>query len=154
MASSANVKQRFDRFSSFTVWQSRIQVVHPPHVVRPFFTVAVGVHGRFEPSRGIIQFSLHEFHHHLGASPQCRVSLKGPSFGREAQNLGVVIEHLFKMRDVPALVDAVPGIPATDVIVDATAFHREQGVHAVQRAFVRPFFAKQRTCTQAQGQSQ
>ena len=88
----------------------------------------------------------------LRHSAGCR--FKGPSFGRETQDLGVVIEHLFKMRNVPALVDAVPGIPATDVIVDATAFHRQQGVHAVQHAFVGPFLAKHATRPQAQGQPQ
>ena len=82
------------------------------------------------------------------------MSLKGPGFGRETQNLGVVIEHFFKMRNVPARVDAVPGKTAANVIVDATTLHRQQGGHAVQHAFARPFLAKHATRAHALGQRQ
>ena len=41
----------------------------------------------------------------------------------------VVVQHLFKVRNQPFRVDAVPGKTATDVIPNAS------GCHAIQRQF-------------------
>ena len=62
---------------------------------------------------------------------QGRMFSAPPSFSKHAQKLTVVVEHFFEVRDMPALVHAVPGKASSDMVVDASARHRAQGQQGV-----------------------
>ena len=52
--------------------------------------------------------------------------------------LRVVVQHLFKMRDVPRFVDAVPRKPTSDMVVDAASDQGAQGAQGVVPGLLPP----------------
>ncbi len=103
------------------------QLGGPPDVELALLALAVGVQRRREPALLGPQLAQHPVaglrghpagQLRAGAAPQVRV---------DPGEQGVVVEHLLEMRHDPAGVDRVPGEPAAELVVHATAGHRLAG---------------------------
>ena len=112
--------------TSHLVWgQKGFQFRGSPQVVGAFLAFAVGVERGTESAMVQPPIPFHECHG-LGQSlDELRMRLVRPR-RKGRHHLGVVVEHLLKMRDVPSLVDAVARKPSSDVVVDAASNHSVQ----------------------------
>src|SRR5581483_11499407 len=83
-------------------------------------------HLAFEPSDGLVRT--------LGKQS---ITAALPGKCQKFKQLGVVVQHLFEVRDQPALVDGVAGEAAAKMIVNAAFAHtRETVLDCFEKAYV------------------
>jgi hypothetical protein len=98
-----------------------------PHVKAAFDALAVGVEGRVERPFRAGHFAAHELHR-LERDFAVEVVLEGGiGFAVEADELAVVVEHLFEVGRKPLGVHRVPGKAAAHLVVDAAEGHPVEG---------------------------
>lgn len=102
-----------------------------PEVVESFFAVDFGVLCAIETSGTGLGLACHFAEAVIegafcGASVELVVVGDGCA-GVDVGELGVVVEHFFKMRDGPELIYGIPMEPPTDLVVEASDCHGVEG---------------------------
>ena len=98
------------------------QLVRCPDVERALGALGVRVEGGGEAALGCPELPEQEVGDALGR-PDPHVGAPG---GVDAQQLGVVVEHLLEVRHHPVGIDAVAGEAAAELVVDPATGHRLQ----------------------------
>ena len=99
------------------------QLAIVPDVVLSLDPFRVGIERRVERSARVAQFAKHEFDRLFGNLLVMTLVGVAVGFGIDVGQLGIVVQHLFKMRDAPEAVGAVAVEAAAGVIVNATRSH-------------------------------
>ena len=104
--------------------QDVVQLARHPDVESPLLTLAVGVERRGEAALDCRQLSEQEVCG-LASDPlgPSRGTVDGGEIRVDAQQLRVVVQHLLEVRHPPESVDAVPGEPAGELVVDTASRH-------------------------------
>ena len=99
------------------------ELVGRPDVELALDALAVGVERRGEATLGGAQLAQQE----VGGLAGDPLAQRSAPPGVDAQQLGVVVEHLLEVRDHPAPVDRVAREAAAELVVDPAARHRLAG---------------------------
>src|SRR6476619_332525 len=103
--------------------QGRLDLVAIPDVIRPLFSLRLGVERGIEPSLRGRQFSVDETKRGfgLGAPPRGLGDLESSEVNRG--KLGVFGKHGLEVRNDPATVGGIAMIAAAQVVSDASTCH-------------------------------
>ena len=99
------------------------QLSRRPGIELPLHTFAVGVERGREATLGRTQLAQHE----VGGAGGDPLAERAAPAGVEADQLGVVVEHLLEVRHHPLRVDGVAREAAAELVVDPAACHRLAG---------------------------
>ena len=108
-----------------------------PGVVASFLALRVGIECRQEGPLGAAHLPECPVDGEIGRMAGQRTAGGGAQLGQQADELGVVVEHLLEVRDLPACVGGIAEEAAAELVEDAAAAHPFQAVaHHVQRLVV------------------
>ncbi len=100
-----------------------MDLVGRPDVELALDAFAIGILAAIETAAFVAHFKQDVVEGFLGDSAVQLVARDLPGVKVDARKLGIVVEHLFEMRNQPAMVDRVSGKAATELIVHPTLRH-------------------------------
>jgi len=103
--------------------QQRRYFLARPHIELPFLVLRIGIQRRVVTALGRLHLPHQPLRGFLAHACEERVAGDEPGVCVQEQQRTIVVEHLLEMRNVPALIYAIPAKTAAELIVDAALGH-------------------------------